>query len=424
MAMPRESLTYHLEQEDCDPPLSKGCRVVTWIQNRQVIGYILGSSEIPPGFSTVPICQIVDFWPLLSPGMVELGSWMARTCFCSCGEAFNAMLPSGIKQRIVRNIVATGVARERKLRGDDLPDAVLWLLDSGGAPLSKFLQTFPKFSGRMTSLLSEVLVEIIHERVEVAKPRINRLLAIATDREIKIDVLTPKERQVIEYLFKVNCPVSASKIRKEAKVSAAPIDQLLKKGFLKVTLEREYREVATENFYFSEPAPVPVLTSEQEVALNRVRKAAESDRRPILIRGVTCSGKTEVYLRWVSEQTDSGKGVIVLVPEISLTPQMTKRFRDRFGKNVAILHSKLSDGERFDQWELIRRGECKVVVGARSAVFAPVKNLGTIIIDEEGEPSFKQAETPRYHAREIAEKRCEIEGGILVMGSATPTHDS
>jgi primosomal protein N' (replication factor Y) len=159
--------------------------------------------------------------------------------------------------------------------------------------------------------------------------------------------------------------------------------------------------------------------------LNEMQKSALkiilSSQKPVLLFGVTGSGKTEVYLQAIASELDNGRGAIILVPEISLTPQTVRRFAGRFGNKVAVLHSALSDGERYDEWHRIRTGEARVVIGPRSAVFAPVKNLGLIVIDEEHDGSYKQDETPRYHARDVAIVRAKLEGAKVVLGSATPS---
>lgn len=174
--------------------------------------------------------------------------------------------------------------------------------------------------------------------------------------------------------------------------------------------------------------PPPTLTPEQAMALSSLEQellAPPGFRQPVLIHGVTGSGKTELYLRSIAAVQEHGKQAICLVPEIALTPQMIQRFRSRFGKAVAVLHSALSAGEKFDEWQRIRRGEVSIVVGARSAVFAPFEKLGLIIIDEEHEHTYKQeSPAPCYHAREVAEERARLEGALLVLGSATPSLES
>lgn len=423
IALPIEGgiLTYHLDAPPDAFP-TPGCRVIAPVQAQRIIGYVIKVTDIKPSFRTVPITEILDPIPLLSGALIRLALWMAETCLAAPGEAFHAMLPAGVKQKMTR-VARPGPAA---LAGamEALPAPVAWLRGKGEASYKSWLACFPQVSARLAVWSAEGMVIVGFEKQEAAGPRIVRLVSIPPDQSIDLASLTPKERQVVEALLRVNTPLSIPRLSREADVSTAPIQQLIKKNVLVIREERFWREVARDAYYQTATTPLPSLTLEQQSVLSEIRTAAAGDRRPVLVRGVTCSGKTEVYLRWVAECLESGRGVIVLVPEISLTPQMVKRFRDRFGERVAILHSRLSDGERFDQWELIRSGAAPVVVGARSAVFAPVPNLGAIIIDEEGEPSFKQGESPRYHAREAAARRCELEQAQLVMGSATPTMDA
>src|SRR6185436_6751239 len=171
--------------------------------------------------------------------------------------------------------------------------------------------------------------------------------------------------------------------------------------------------------------PAPALTPHQQAALDAVLLEIGADPpAKLLLHGVTGSGKTEVYLRAAAETLARGQGVLILVPEIGLTPQMIDRFVTRFGETVAVLHSKLGAGERYDEWARLRRGEARVCVGPRSAVFAPLTDLGLIVIDEEHDPSYRQESDPRYDARHVAERRAEQAGAVLVAGSATPRPES
>ena len=191
---------------------------------------------------------------------------------------------------------------------------------------------------------------------------------------------------------------------REFKTTPATLRALAGKGAL-VIAPRAARRDPLAGRRVMPTAPL-ALNLEQRAALEAIRAAT----KPVLLHGVTGSGKTEVYLQAIARVLEAGKGAIVLVPEISLTPQTVRRFAGRFGARVAVLHSALSDGERYDEWHRIRTGEARVVVGPRSAVFAPVRNLGLIVVDEEHDPSYKQDETPRYHARDVAVMRAKIEG--------------
>lgn len=204
---------------------------------------------------------------------------------------------------------------------------------------------------------------------------------------------------------------------------SSTLKSLEKKGVIRIEQRRRMREYGQVAGVFAKRAGErPVLTGHQEQALDAIQRAAScNDGHVVLVDGVTGSGKTEVYLRAIEDALAQGRGAIVLVPEISLTPQTVARFRGRFGDTVAVLHSRMSQGERFDQWDLIREGHTRVVVGARSALFAPMENVGVIIIDEEHEGSYKQDQAPRYVTRDVAEWMARAHGAVLVLGSATPS---
>ena len=206
---------------------------------------------------------------------------------------------------------------------------------------------------------------------------------------------------------------------RELKTTPASIRALASAGFVSVAMRERRRDpLSGRRILPSRPLP---LNPGQKAAVDAICGA---DRRPLLLFGVTGSGKTEVYLQAIAAELDAGRGAIVMVPEISLTPQTVQRFASRFGDRVAVLHSALSDGERYDEWHRIRSGAARVVVGPRSAVWAPVRNLGLIVVDEEHEPSYKQDDTPRYNARDVAVLRGAIEGARVVLGSATPSLES
>ncbi|MGM0599003.1 MAG: primosomal protein N' [Candidatus Rifleibacteriota bacterium] len=413
------TLTYHLPNAQAMP--ARGCRVVVPVQGRQLIGYITGITTETPPFKTRPINQLVDPLPLFSPEMLQLAEETAESCVANIGEVLHAMLPGGIKKRIVRHI---RIAKQDQIANNSEEPALNWLLEKDWTNYSTFLDHFPKAASRVSQWLEAGIIEIAHSISKSAGPKIIKVLKPAPDIPINVDQLTEKQKLAMQTLLKLNNAPTANMLAKLSGVSTAPISQLKKKGLVIEVEERIIRQVATEDYYKGPGEDIPTLSTEQKTVLKTIEDSYNSEKQPVLVRGVTCSGKTEVYLQWVNEILGKSKTAIVLVPEISLTPQMMKRFKDRFGSRVAILHSKLSTGERFDQWEKIRCGETPVVVGARSAVFAPLPRLGTIILDEEGEPSFKQGDSPRYHARDVAQRRCKIEDALLIMGSATPTIDS
>ncbi|TVV04736.1 primosomal protein N', partial [Lactobacillus paragasseri] len=216
-------------------------------------------------------------------------------------------------------------------------------------------------------------------------------------------------------------PKLGSKIVSELDVSSSVLRTAVKKGWL-VKKEQEIYRDPLKDFESRKQKNQIKLNSEQTHALNSIGKSIQKkEAKTFLLEGITGSGKTEVYLHAISIALEQKRNALMLVPEISLTPQMVKQVKERFGDNVAVLHSGLSEGEKYDEWRRIRRGEAQVVVGARSAIFAPLKNIGLIVIDEEHESSYKQNDTPRYHARDVALLRSKFHKCPVVLGSATPS---
>ena len=212
---------------------------------------------------------------------------------------------------------------------------------------------------------------------------------------------------------------------KEFKTSPSTLRTLAQKGCVSIAARQARRDpLAGRSVVPTSPLKLNDMQARALATILSGSGTLAASPRPVLLHGVTGSGKTEIYLQAIAHLLEQGKGAIVLVPEIALTPQTVRRFAGRFGERVAVLHSALSDGERYDEWHRIRTGEARVVVGPRSAVFAPVANLGLIVVDEEHDPSYKQDETPRYHARDVAVMRARFEGARIVLGSATPSLES
>ncbi|HTL78724.1 MAG TPA: primosomal protein N' [Candidatus Babeliales bacterium] len=243
----------------------------------------------------------------------------------------------------------------------------------------------------------------------------------------KLRKRAPRQAELLETISKLEKPIRATELLRQTSLDNQTLRALVKRGLAKLREEAVVRDphgdeqfIATSNL---------VLNEEQTRALDEVTQAfdAPEKARPILLHGVTGSGKTEIYLQAIRATLDRGRTAIVLVPEISLTPQTVERFKGRFAEvqdDVAVLHSHLSEGERHDEWHKIHSGRARIVIGARSAVFAPLKNLGLIVVDEEHETTYKQEEAPRYHARDVAVVRAKIEKCVVVLGSATPSLES
>ncbi len=255
-----------------------------------------------------------------------------------------------------------------------------------------------------------------------------KVVTLIEDEDLK-DVMpdlegrAPKQAEVLRALVRHRRQCTLSNLKKAAGVTASPVYGLAKKGLVKVEDQTVTREPQADDVVL--PTEHLALTEAQQQTLDMILDSIRDQKaETILIRGVTGSGKTEVYLQAIAECLANDQSAIVLVPEISLTPQTTERFRSRFGNEVSVLHSGLSDGERFDQWTKLHTGSARVAVGARSALFAPVQNLGLIVVDEEHEGTYKQEEAPRYHARDVAVVRGKQQGATVVLGTATPSMES
>lgn len=336
-----------------------GSRLLVPFGSRHLVGVALRLLEETSQEDLREVRQVLDREPLLPASLLELGLWVSSYYLAPPGEALRVLFPPGL------------------LRRSASPEAD---------------------PGRYWPVRRRQAVVGLHDSAEK---------------------LTPRQREVLEELHRRTLPVPVQQLLEETGSSLYLLKALERKGWL--TLQEI--DLPRSPFAAGEAEPVhphPLTAAQQEI-LQRIRALQErSGFDTLLIHGVTGSGKTEIYLNAIATALQEDKSGLLLVPEIGLTPQICRQFRGWFGSRVAILHSGLSEGERFDQWRRIRRGEARVVVGTRSAVFAPVQNLGVLIVDEEHDTSYKQEETPRYHARDVALKRGQIEGALVLLGSATP----
>lgn len=344
--------------------LGRRVKVPLGAGNRLVVGYCVRLEDRPAGRRRLkPVHSVIDQRSLLSLHMLRLTRWIADHYLCDWASVLDAVVPVGVR---------TGAGT------------------------------------RMTTLLS-------------VDPETARRLPFDGET-VKRLKLTAKQLEVLKVLAAAKEPLAASELVRAARCTESPIATLRRKGLIRSQTGR----IATLRPEESMPVREKhlVLNPDQEKALRTVLDAMNSRRhQTILIHGVTGSGKTEIYIQAIQEVIHFGRQAIVLVPEISLTPQTVERFRQRFGA-VAVLHSHLSDAERHWHWQRIAEGTVSVIVGARSAIFAPAPNLGLIVLDEEHESSFKQESTPRYHARDVAVARAAAEGIPLILGSATPSLES
>jgi primosomal protein N' (replication factor Y) (superfamily II helicase) len=444
-------LTYRVP-EGLDVP-AVGARVLVPLGARRVTGVVVRQDAAALAGGRAPalkdVIDVFDAAPFVPPGVVSLALWVADYYACGPGEAMAAAMPpfAWVESEWRVRITEAGSKRaehRRDLQRPALRESVLSLL-AGGAwtPLRSIayrLEHMPAARrGRavparaaVSALQAEGLVEVddvLEGQAEAFKTvRIAGIVAKGTDALAGSEALGPKQREALALLAGARDGMRVAALR-ERGVSYDVLQRLDARGLV------EIRREATERDPFdtavlpaasdAESAEERVLTGEQAAACERLRRLA-ADRRfaSALLHGVTGSGKTEIYLRLAGDVCEAGRSVLVLTPEIGLTPALAGAFRQRFGDRVAIQHSGLSDGERHDQWQKIRRGTVSVVVGTRSAVFAPLESLGLVVVDEEHDGSYKQEETPRYHGRDVAVMRAKREGALAVLGSATPSLES
>jgi len=344
--------------------LAVGSRVRVPLRTRTVLGTVIGlaDSSSMPGLR--PISERVDSEPSVPPRMLELARWIS--------DYYIAPLPVSIRAVLPR-VIRAAEMRHRELR-------VVRLLRNPEA-----------------------------EELE------------------KLERRAPRQAEILEYLRERGEPVVAARLLNETGAADSTLKSLEKQEWISISSEISERDpMAGTEFLPSGPLE---LNDEQRAALDAVLEAMANpgESKPVLVHGVTGSGKTEIYLQAIRAALKEGGTALVLVPEISLTPQTVERFKSRFAdrqREVAVLHSHLSEGERHDEWRRIRSGKAQIVIGARSAVFAPLSGLKLIVVDEEHEGSYKQEEAPRYHARDVAVVRARMEGAAILLGSATPSMES
>lgn len=340
-----------------------GCRVQVPLRNRTATGTVLTLSEPDPAWKDrlKPILKLIDPEPLISPVMMNLASWAADYYSVALDQMICCLLPETVRQENT----------------------------------------------------AEKMRKMVHLEKRPSREELDALYRKA-----------PRQAQMLDYF--------SSAEQMEAPLAAFGTGalniarSLAAKGFISLKEESVHRDPSTgEQFVPSKPMK---LNDQQQKALEEITAMCTAEhKKPVLLQGVTGSGKTEVYLQAVSQMVKSGKSALIMVPEISLTPQTVQRFKSRFAElpsSVAVLHSLLSDGERFDEWHAIRSGKARIVIGPRSAVFAPLQNLGLVIVDEEHDASYKQESSPRYHGRDLAVLRAHLEDCAVVLGSATPSLES
>ena len=397
--------------------------------NKESEGLILARVQEPKLPGSKAIRQILDPEPVLDKAGIDLALWMRGRYFCTVFEAVKTILPAGLWYGL-REIWSLAMEPETaRSTAVGIPGAwqVLDLLEKQGGKADIRVLRDVLGDGAEKPLKAMKKAEILTCETD-AKRKIadksHRMVELAVNTEDAYALTEPKRRsaparyEVVNFLATAG-RIPAAEVSYYTGASARTLKTMEKAGLIAFSEEEELRVPSLDDV---EPGPEIVLNEEQQRAFEEILGRVQAAKPSVtLLHGVTGSGKTQVYLRLVQETLALGKTAMVLVPEIVLTPQMMRKFSSYFGSRVAMLHSSLKMTERYDQWKRIRRGEVDVVLGTRSALFAPLKNLGLIIMDEEQEGSYQSENVPRYDAREVAKYLCVREKAALVFGSATPT---
>jgi len=416
--------------DNCPTPLQPGLRLLVPLGNRLITGYLLGPAPAPAaGQKIKAVAEVMDPAPLFPAAMIPFFRWIADYYHHPLGEVIKTALPGGLTARSGRRVRLTPAGRDYFTAPEHPRNAPPWL-----ATLLTKGELSPASVRRLTKARDRRLLEdwgrqgYLAISVELtghtSRPRTETCVVALEERQDRPE-LKPSEQKTLEILRQRLADrgliaVARQDLARDYAGARKALQGLEAKGYVRLDERRVLRDP------FGDPPPhFPApeqLTAEQDAALALLLPAVRQRRyAPFLLHGITGSGKTEVYLRAAAATLALGRSVLVLVPEIALATQVEGHFYSRFGDQVALLHSGLSAGERFDQWHRLASGEALVVIGARSAVFAPLQDPGLIIVDEEHDSAFKQEDGLRYHGRDLAVLRASQAGSVVVLGSATPS---
>lgn len=424
-----------------------GSRVGVPFGHRTVQGFVVGLQDEPSpgGMRLKAIQEVLDVVAPLSPELVKLAEWMSRKYACRYITALQVMVPTALKGKAERYIslgapsdavpdegeYAGSLVRVSSEPPEEVRTIVAYVGQKGEVPAHHLSRIFPDHADTIKALLRKGVLQENQSIKDKLQKKMLKAVDLAVDAEAAEAALdefpakAQRQREVLQFILEMKelLPLPLKEILASLQVSAATVKGLADKGYVTIEDVEVFRDPYRGRRF--KPSVPLELNEEQQTAYDRIRETLDARRHGVfLLHGVTGSGKTEIYLQTIQHCIVQDRQAIVLVPEISLTPQMVERFKGRFGDQVAVMHSRLSGGERYDEWRKIREGRVKVAIGARSAVFAPFEHIGLIIMDEEHETSYKQEESPKYHARDVAVKRAQQQGAAVILGSATPSLES
>ncbi len=433
-----EGLVYHFDApysyivpEDLIDKVKPGCRVLLPFgnANKKKQGVVLETtpfSAYPEGKRLKSVAAVLDETPLFGNEMLSLIYWLKENTFCTLFEAAKCMLPSGIGLTLVLSYIINEAAESNVLNKLSADEKRIYHFLKGSCSFVKKDKIIKELSLPEDTRLFEALVKknVLISNIDTKRKTGDltvknvRLCLSEEEYENILPELSLKQRNVLKLLLDIGC-ASVKEICYFTGVTPVVVNTLSKKGLAEVFDSEIYRKPFKAH---GERKPLPTLTEAQENTFEYLLgKYSSGKASASLLYGVTGSGKTSVFIKLIERVVSDGKGVIVMVPEISLTPQTINLFYSYFGEQIAVFHSGLSAGERIDEWKRVKNGDAKIVIGTRSAVFAPFQNLGLIVIDEEHEHTYKSEMSPRYHARDVAKFRCVNSGAMLLLSSATPS---
>lgn len=428
----RKNFTYRLSTTG-PATLAPGTRLLVPFGKRELTGFVISQSKKIPVETRLSdadikdVIEILDEHPLLTDEILRLTEWAADYYAASWGEVLKASLPAGIHARaeLIYSLTTEGKKELPETKGKK---AVKWqflrhLAEHGETGLAELIKLYGAAAARRGAL-ELVRDGLIQKERQTAPPAVKakrqkavRLISRkGTDPE---KPLTEIQQRILDALSSESGEMLFTELLVAADTGASPINTLAKRGLIEVYVRDVLRDPLADAVL--PEAEEITLNDDQTRVLTEIEKALEAEKyKALLLHGVTGSGKTEVYIRAMRTAMKMGRSSLMLVPEIALTPIFSRRLRAVFGKSVAILHSNLSPGERFDEWRRIKSGEALIAIGTRSAIFAPLENIGLLIIDEEHDPSYRQNESPFYHARDLAVMRAFTANAVIVLGTATP----
>ena len=403
--------------------LQLGMRVQVPFGNRQLLGFVVGIHHTSDFKGTLkPITAVLDYESFINEELLDLSEHLAQTLHAFRINVLQAMLPAMLKVKY-QNIFL--IHQPQALSDYELPSD--WLNQS---QLDKEQVEAQLSRKQIKQLLDQGVLELVYQVQDQTTTKTQTMIELAMPAESIKQIIqdlparSQKVARLLTYLLASGQPQwEQQALLAASQVSASSLKTALKHGYIKSQKVSVYRDPLAH--LEVEQSQSRTLTEAQEAVYEQVAQALEAHQdQTFLLEGVTGSGKTEVYLQLMAKASQMGRGAILLVPEIALTPQMVRQVKSRFQTGVAVLHSGLTNSQKYDEWRRIIRGQATIVVGARSSIFAPIRDLGLVIIDEEHETTYKQSDTPRYHAREVAIWRCHYHQAPLVLGSATPSLES